>query len=45
MIRSKILVKTGVMEISLKSACSLGADFLGTGMMAARLWGGGGDNG
>ena len=34
MIRSEILVRTGVMEIGLKSPCSLGADFLGTGMMA-----------
>ena len=26
--------RTGVMEIGLKSPCSLDADFLGTGMMA-----------
>jgi len=37
MIRSKILVKTGVMEIGLKSACSWGADIFGTGLMAARF--------
>ena len=29
--------RTGIMEIGLKSACSLGADILGTGMMAARF--------
>jgi len=37
MIRSKILVRTGVMEIGLKLACSLGADILGTGVMTARF--------